>query len=801
MSTISSEFRHGSGRSSVPRKVSDDMAFRKHCKSTSSLPRGDGMSTSGVSYLSRSRDVTPAPSVASLSRNAAMRSGSPDPVRDDMSNRRARSPSMSEADPNVLAYPSPTSADYLAPRNSDPSRGRLRMKPQREADRHHDDAAYRKLRKDVKPAGAEIPAALYQKYQKSKEGVSHRTRSSSLERLPTQKPVEEEASLKRSHSLGPAAEPVAIKERKKENIAKGVAKIVDLFQQPICHSQSAPDLREEDNVFHESLQFNSQGDLISDDPKYKFAVKPKKKETPRSIKQRHELKSKIKQMKTSADSGLWVESESDSYSSSGPEMHTQSPPDGTFDSDHELRVSDTSSDKETKDVLHSKPPTSASTQAMSSSYTSLTESTTTAAKKTKSMPELKSEIAAARRRFLSAPTPDRTHTPPPGSANFGRWGHEKKPDRSELKLNLSTPNLRDPPKSDTSDEGRRRSSGEGKPEVSKVNLLPKRPVQVQVVKPAMGGVTRSSRQPDDSPRSLTSSTASYDSPSSPRPVPTPRSSLQHPTTQAPDSKQVVTVTRSPDSSVKTTKTYDKLGNISQITKDTVSREPHKYSSEKTYGVVQKITGGFSAKAQSQKIEKEESLPGEKRVSITKQQVRTEKLQSERTLAAIPPLMKSLSPRERELEMRGLSSRVFSPPFRSPILSPDRFDLSDGEMTDATDITLSGLVEANMPRQSSPETLGDFSDYENSMSDTERTFARSEMSQYSVNQNLQPGSVSSSVQERTFHSHTKTVTVSRCGNAPSAGDEDAEKSISFKDLVKNFEAQGSPFMKPRPSKDN
>ncbi len=47
--------------------------------------------------------------------------------------------------------------NIFQPRTTAPGRGRLRSRPEREADRYHDDLAYRQLRKDVPPVRVEIP--------------------------------------------------------------------------------------------------------------------------------------------------------------------------------------------------------------------------------------------------------------------------------------------------------------------------------------------------------------------------------------------------------------------------------------------------------------------------------------------------------------------------------------------------------------------------------------------------------------------------------------------------------------------
>ena len=81
-------------------------------------------------------------------------------------------------------------------------------------------------------------------------------------------------------------------------------------------------------------QYNSYGDLISTDSNTKLkhgGPKPKKKETPRIVKQRSEFKSKSKTK--SGDSGFYPESnESDSHSS-GTDNNLDQPPDGAYESD------------------------------------------------------------------------------------------------------------------------------------------------------------------------------------------------------------------------------------------------------------------------------------------------------------------------------------------------------------------------------------------------------------------------------------------------------------------------------------
>ena len=166
--------------------------------------------------------------------------------------------------------------------------------------------------------------------------VSIRKRAKSLDRNALGK-QESKSSLERSNSFGRGTDP--------KNLSTGVATMVMLFTSPKEMSQSTPDLAKA-SVF--AGHYNSGGDLVSDDPKYRHAIKPKKlpSSTPRMIKMRNEMKSKMKGMKSSGDSGFYQEDESDSYSSSD-QFHRQ-PPDGALCDSDEFdlaKVSDGSSER------------------------------------------------------------------------------------------------------------------------------------------------------------------------------------------------------------------------------------------------------------------------------------------------------------------------------------------------------------------------------------------------------------------------------------------------------------------------
>ena len=86
------------------------------------------------------------------------RARNPDIVEDDVAVRKARSKSTPRIETQTSSVaPSPTSADYLNPRESTPPQSRMRIRPEKEADLMHDDMAYRNLRKDVATEPPKMP--------------------------------------------------------------------------------------------------------------------------------------------------------------------------------------------------------------------------------------------------------------------------------------------------------------------------------------------------------------------------------------------------------------------------------------------------------------------------------------------------------------------------------------------------------------------------------------------------------------------------------------------------------------------
>ena len=317
--SLTSELRIRDNTSSLPRKIADDMAVRKIQPYPPSV---SGSAAHLGSYLAQSLGGAQSPS---LDRRSMSTHQAADGVYDDIPYRtvqRCKSPGGSEKGSALLGAPSPTSTDYLKERTTEPGRGRMRVRADYDADKYHDDMAYRKLRKDVNPISASLPDAYYEMMHGSQN--PHR-RSLSLERITHRKQADHArpTSLQRSNSVGPS--------EKRRSVEKGVAHILEVFNNSLDNSQSAPDLLDK-SAFAE--KYDDQGDLVSDDPKYcKVSSKSKKQQTPRTVKQRHELKSRLKLMKSSADSG-YLESESDSHSSSGPDLHyNRTTPDGAFESD------------------------------------------------------------------------------------------------------------------------------------------------------------------------------------------------------------------------------------------------------------------------------------------------------------------------------------------------------------------------------------------------------------------------------------------------------------------------------------
>ncbi|XP_074653977.1 uncharacterized protein LOC141908062 isoform X2 [Tubulanus polymorphus] len=248
-------------RAPYPRKVADDMSRRRLRTSSVGSPAA-GPHQASISWLALSPGITPATSVESMNRRMITRPRSPDPIFDDVNFRNIRrSLSTSGLDEyeefNPLVLPSPTTADYLNPRENEPKRARMRSRPLDEADKYHDDMAYRRLRKDVEPV------------------VSVRQRSKSLDRLPsveTKKPTP-----RRRGSVGKIAEMFEKQSETQSSI--------------FVHAQSLPDLSSP------SVQYDHRGDIISNEQQYaKVSAKQRTNKqyilTPRLVKQRSKYRQK-----------------------------------------------------------------------------------------------------------------------------------------------------------------------------------------------------------------------------------------------------------------------------------------------------------------------------------------------------------------------------------------------------------------------------------------------------------------------------------------------------------------------------
>ena len=270
----------GPRASSLPRKFGDDMAVRKYRRSNSGRTAGSHVTSPPTSYIGYSPSLTPAPSVDSISRRSHA--------------GRARSP-------DVVVQRAGSEVDYLVDRT--PNHVRL-ARPASEADIYHDDVAYRQLRRDVAPVTCRL-----------------RPRSQSVER-----PVERQLLQERRNSVGVSTDGGRPFDRHK-SLSHGVASMVELFS--MRASLSAPDLSDK-SVF--SGQYDCRGDLVTDDPKYsKYALPPRTHQTPRIVKQRHEMRSRLRQANS-------VAAETATDASRGH----RSPPDGALDSNEMIitKVSD-----------------------------------------------------------------------------------------------------------------------------------------------------------------------------------------------------------------------------------------------------------------------------------------------------------------------------------------------------------------------------------------------------------------------------------------------------------------------------
>ncbi|XP_041374878.1 LOW QUALITY PROTEIN: uncharacterized protein LOC121387743 [Gigantopelta aegis] len=108
------------------------------------------MSSSSVGPPANAASMQTSKSPRERRSRGRFRSKNPDIVEDDVAVRKARSKSTPRIDTQTSSViSSPTSADYLNPRESTPPQSRMRIRPEKEADLMHDDLAYRNLRKDV----------------------------------------------------------------------------------------------------------------------------------------------------------------------------------------------------------------------------------------------------------------------------------------------------------------------------------------------------------------------------------------------------------------------------------------------------------------------------------------------------------------------------------------------------------------------------------------------------------------------------------------------------------------------------
>ena len=289
--SISSEIRSSLiSRRTVDLQVTDDSdSFVCRQKNSALIDRRESPCT----YLS-SPALSPTASLDYQNhqhlRRTRKHSSTPDPVFDDLNLRnmlRSRSNSRSATDPRLpKPAPSPTSADYLRERKTPPLRSRMRYAPHREADIYHDDMAYRRLRKDL-ISSSELPPKI----------SSTRQRSKSLSDKPNLPSLD---SLKHlSHSATDLNDSSSFVQQgdsgRRASMSKGISSLVSMFDSGKATeiSKSAPDLMDRSLY---TVQYDGYGNLVSEDPKYaKSALKPKKSLTPRNVKQRSEMKSRIRQ--------------------------------------------------------------------------------------------------------------------------------------------------------------------------------------------------------------------------------------------------------------------------------------------------------------------------------------------------------------------------------------------------------------------------------------------------------------------------------------------------------------------------
>ena len=289
-----------------PHRVTDDMALRRYRDSKGHRARTPNHTI--VAYQYKSPGVTPATSLENLSRKLG-RSKTPDPVEDDMATRQHSRKVSMEDTTSSLPLPSPTSTDYLVPRVTYPARGRMRIRPDVDADRYHDDMAYRRLRKDVPPIKVELPESYLKAYQ---EHFGPKIRSRSLEGPRNQLP---EAKSMRERSSSMPGSP-----SHKTNMAKGEAHMVSFFNDPIQHAHSAPNLTHQSSVFR--AKYDGEGNPIKIDPANRAHSPAKPKTTPRIVKQRHERRLKIRGLSNPVESRQQAVEESGKVLQSKPSSMT-----------------------------------------------------------------------------------------------------------------------------------------------------------------------------------------------------------------------------------------------------------------------------------------------------------------------------------------------------------------------------------------------------------------------------------------------------------------------------------------------
>ncbi len=168
-------------------------------------------------------------------------------------------------------------------------------------------------------------------------------------------------------------------------LSRGIARMVELFTSPRELSHSAPDLVHQSAFSH---QYDDQGEPAGGDahlpvrttaterlsqPQPQATPMSKARHaTPRGVKQRHELRTKMKLLRTGPDEPEYEEytaDKSESHSSSGGEgqlddRSLRSPPDGAFDAD-DLEALKVKGPNELKPIpisrIVSKPPTATET--------------------------------------------------------------------------------------------------------------------------------------------------------------------------------------------------------------------------------------------------------------------------------------------------------------------------------------------------------------------------------------------------------------------------------------------------------